>query len=109
MVSAADAIGLVIILGVNTALAALLTRFLRVRMATRWGTVVYVAFLVPVAQVIVTLVLSGPLGLGANLGSPATVIGIAVLLPFALGVAFDVLWMPTPEEAEVPDRFGDSS
>lgn len=109
MVSVADAIELAIIVGVNTALAALMTRFLRVRMATRWGTVVYVAFLVPIAQVIVTLVLSGPLGLGANLGSSAAVIGAVVLLPFALGVAFDVLWMPAPEEIEVPDRFRGSS
>jgi hypothetical protein len=28
---------------------------------------------------------------------------VAVALPFALGVAFDFFWMPSPDEVELPD------
>ena len=108
MVSVADLIGLVFIVGLNTAVAALGTRIFRVRLDTQWGVVVYVALLVPVAQVLVTLVLSGPLGLGPNLGSSVAVLGVTVALPLALGVAFDYFWMPAPDEVELPDTLRDS-
>lgn len=103
MVSVVGAIGVLFIVAVNTVLAALATRFLRVRMATQWGTALYVALIVPVLELIVTLVLSGGLGLGSNLGSPIAVLAVTVFLPLALGVAFDFFWMPAPEEIEVPD------
>jgi hypothetical protein len=103
MVSVADIVGLAVVVGVNTAVAALATRFLRVRLATRWGIAVYVLVVVPAVQVLVTLLLTGPLGLGPDLGSSLTVVGVAVALPFALGVAFDYFWMPTPEEVELPE------
>lgn len=103
MVSVVGAIGVLFIVAVNTAVAALATRFLRVRMATQWGTAVYVALLVPVLEVIVTLVLSGVVGLGSNLGGPVAVLGVTVLLPLSLGVAFDFFWMPAPDDVELPD------
>ena len=103
MVSVADIVGLVAVVGVNAAVAALVTRFLRVRLSTRWGIVVYVLVLVPAMQLLVTLLLTGPLGLGPDLGSSLAVVGVAVALPFALGVAFDYFWMPTPDEVELPE------
>lgn len=103
MVSAAGAIGVLFIVAINTAVAALTTRFLRVRLATGWGTAVYIALLVPVLEVLVLLVLSGVLGLGSNLGGPVAVLAVAVLLPLALGVTFDLFWMPAPEDIDVPD------
>ena len=103
MVSVADLVGLVVLIGVNTAVAALGTRILRDRLATQWGVAIYILALVPLMQVVVTLLLTGPLGLGPNLGSQITVLGIAVAFPFALGVAFDYFWMPAPEEVELPD------
>lgn len=103
MVSVVGAIGVLFIVAINTAVAALATRFLRVRMATQWGTAVYVTLIVPLLEVIVTLVLSGVLGLGSNLGSPSAAFAVAVLLPFALGVAFDFFWMPAPDDVELPD------
>lgn len=106
MVDVADAIGLVMILGVNSALAAVLTRFFRVRLDTDWGSALYVLFFAPIALFVVTLVLSGVLGLGPNLGSPAAVIVVTIVLPLSLGVAFDFFWMPAPEEVELPDRQG---
>ena len=103
MVSAVGAIGLLVIVVVNTAVAALTTRFLRVRMATEWGTAVYVVLIVPVLEFALTLVLSGVLGLGSNLGSPIAALALAIVLPLALGVAFDYFWMPAPDEVELPD------
>lgn len=108
MVSVADLVGLVVLVGVNTAIAALGTRILRVRLATQWGVAIYVLLLVPLVQVLVTLVLSGVLNLGPNLGSAITVLGVVVAFPFALGVAFDYFWMPTPEEVELPDTLRES-
>jgi hypothetical protein len=108
MVSVADIVGLLAVIGVNAAVAALATRFLRVRLATRWGVAVYVVVLVPFAQVLATLFLTGPLGLGPDLGSSLTVLAVAVALPFALGVAFDYFWMPAPAEVELPERLEQS-
>lgn len=104
MVEVADAIGLVVILLVNTAVAALLTRFFRVRLDTDWGSAIYVTFFGPLALFVVTLILSGPLGLGPSLGTPAAVLMTTVVLPLAMGVTFDFFWMPAPDEVELPDR-----
>lgn len=103
MVSVADIVGLVVVIGVNTAVAALCTRFLRFRLHTRWGVALYVLVFVPLIEVVLTLVLTGILNLGPNLGDVTTALGVVVVLPFALGVAFDYFWMPAPEEVELPD------
>jgi hypothetical protein len=104
MVAVTDVVGILLILGVNTALAALLTRFFRVRMKTRWGAVLYALLITPVVQLLVILVLSGIANLGGPVGSAAAVVGLFVLLPMALGMAFDYFWQPAPEEVELPDR-----
>ena len=104
MVSAADAIGLVVILLVNSAVAALLTRFFRVRLDTAWGSAVYVAFIGPVVLLGLTLILSGVLSLGGDVGSPAAVLLLTVALPLSLGVSFDYFWMPAPDEIELPEK-----
>jgi hypothetical protein len=103
MVSVAGVIGIFVIIGINAVIAALATRFLRVRMATQWGTAIYVGFIVPVILTVLTLVLSGVLGLGSNVGGPVAALVVAVVLPFALGVAFDFFWMPAPDEVDLPD------
>jgi predicted Na+-dependent transporter len=41
--------------------------------------------------------------LGPDLGEAATVIGLTVLVPLTVGIAFDYFWMPAPEDVEVPD------
>jgi len=43
------------------------------------------------------------LGTGVNLGTPAIVIGLFVALPVVLGAAIDYLYVPSPEEYELPD------
>ncbi|PSP77275.1 hypothetical protein BRC88_14525 [Halobacteriales archaeon QS_4_69_225] len=101
MVSALDAVGLVVLVGLNTLLAAVLTRVFRVRLATRWGSFLYTLALTPLALVVVTLLLGQ--ALGPDLGGTATVFGVTVLVPLTLGVAVDYFWMPSPDEVEVPD------
>jgi len=102
MVTVAEALALGVIILLHTAVAALLTRFLRVRLNTRWGSSVYVALFVPVVLLASTL-LFGSL-FGPDLGSPTAVVGATVILPMTLGVSFDYFWMPAPEEVDLPDR-----
>jgi len=101
MVSAIDVVGLVVLVVANTGLAAVLTRLFRVRMATRWGGLLYTLLLTPLVLIVVTLLIGQ--ALGPNLGSASTVLGLTVLVPLTFGIAFDYFWMPDPAEVEVPD------
>ena len=103
MVSVLGLLGLAVILVVHTAIAAVLTRLLRVRLSSQWGPVVYAVLLIPVVLVVSTLVLSGVLGLGSNLGDARTALFLLVAVPLALGVTIDYVWMPAPDEVELPD------
>ncbi|MFB6143560.1 MAG: hypothetical protein ABEJ30_09495 [Halorientalis sp.] len=100
--------GLLLIVGVNATIAALATRFFRVRLSTRWGSALYAVLLTPLPMVATILVVSGALGLGTNLGDRNAVFGVAILLPLTLGIAFDFFWMPAPAEVDVPDTAGRS-
>lgn len=102
MVSVAGIIGLLVIVLVNSAVTALMTRFFRVRLHTRWGSLVYSLLLCPVVMVVILLVLSGVFRLGANLGSQMAVILVTVVIPLAIGITFDYFWMPAPDEVELP-------
>ncbi len=104
MVDATEALGLATLVFVNSAAAALLTRFFRVRLQTRWGSLAFIATGVPIVLLVPTLVFGSMLG--PDLGSAAAVVGVAILLPFSLGVAFDYFWMPAPDEVDLPDRAG---
>ena len=104
MVSIVSALGLLVIVAVNTAIAAVMTRFFRLRLDTGWGAAVFTALLVPLALLVTLLVLSGPLMLGANVGSPTSAVVVAIILPTLLGVSIDVFWMPAPDEVELPER-----
>lgn len=103
MVSVAGAVGLAVIVGVHTVIAAILTRFFRVRLATRWGTVVYTAFFVPVILLISTLIVSGVFRLGPDLGGPGAALFVMIGVPVALGATIDYFWMPAPADVDVPD------
>jgi hypothetical protein len=105
MVTLLDAFGLAVILLVNTAAVALLTRFFRVRLHTRWGGALYSVVISPVALLVLTLVLSGVLGLGPDLGSVAAVVLLVMGLPLALGLTFDYVWMPDPDEVDLPQEW----
>ncbi|MGZ0746602.1 MULTISPECIES: hypothetical protein [unclassified Haloparvum] len=103
MVSVLGILGLLFVVALHTLIAAVMTRFFRLRLETTWGTAGYVAFLIPVALFISTLVLTGPLGLGVDLGSSAVVLALLVLLPLSLGATIDVLYVEHPEEYELPE------
>lgn len=102
MVEAIHLAGLLGLVFANTVLAALGTRFFRVRLHTRWGSAIYVVTVLPVVMVATTLVVGGVLSLGPDLGSPAAVLAVTIGLPMALGVSFDYFWMPSPEEVDLP-------
>ena len=101
MVSVVDAVGLVVLIATNTALAAVLTRLFRVRLSTRWGGLLYTLLLTPIVLFMVTLLVGQ--AVGPDLGGGATVLGVTVLVPLSLGIAVDYFWMPAPDEVEVPD------
>jgi len=102
MVSVLGLVGLLLIVVVQTAIAALLTRLFRVRLKTRWGSLLYALLVTPIVLTLTTLLLSGVIGLGADLGSRRTAIFVTIFVPLALGLTIDYVWMPTPEEVELP-------
>jgi hypothetical protein len=102
MVSALDVALVVAVFGGHTVLAAVMTRFFRIRLHTRLGTVAYTLFFVPVVLLVTTMA-AFSLGVGVDLGSPAVVVGLLVGLPMSLGVTIDVLYVPTPEEYDLPE------
>jgi hypothetical protein len=86
----------------NSAVTALMTRFFRVRLNTRWGGFLYSVLLCPFAMFVVFMVFS-ILGFGAGLGlSSGVAIGLTILVPLALGMTFDYIWMPSPDDVELP-------
>ncbi len=103
MVTVLGAIGLLVVVGVHTAIAALLIRFFRVRLATRWGPILYALTLIPVILLASTLLLTGLLKVGANLGGPLTALFVTIIVPVSLGLTVDYVWMPHPDEIDLPD------
>lgn len=104
MVSVVDIIQLLVMIGVNTAITALMTRFFRVRLKTSWGPVVFALLLIPVVLLILTQIMGGA-GFGFNIGSVRLVVGLLIVLPIALGLTFDYFWMPAPEEVNLPAKY----
>lgn len=84
-------------------LAAVLTRFFRLRLDTQFGWVLYAMTLIPVVLFISTLIFTGLLQIGPNLGSPTVVFGVMIGLPLALGLTLDLLYVAQPDEVDLPD------
>lgn len=103
MVSVLALIGLAVIVGVHAVVAALVTRLLRVRLETPMGAIVLTLLVVPFVLVLSTLIVSGVLGLGPELGGPATALFVMVVVPLALGLTVDYVWMPAPDEVQLPE------
>ena len=90
-----------VVLAAHTLIAAVLARFFRIRLDTQWGWVVYSLALIPLVLVATTLVAGAvipPLFEGAPL-LLATFVG----LPLALGFTIDLLYVPAPDEYDLPD------
>ena len=105
MASLVGVVLFVVVLLLHTLLAAVTTRFFRLRLKTQWGYVVYTFLITPVVLLATSLVFFGVLRIdgGLNLGPPAF-LGVAVALPLALGFTIDTLYVPAPEEYDLPER-----
>jgi heme/copper-type cytochrome/quinol oxidase subunit 1 len=104
MASVLDFVLVGVVFAVHTAIAAVMTRFFRIQLETRAGAATFVAFLIPVTLVLTTLLFTGVLGVGGGLDLSATaLVATLVGVPLALGVTIDVLYMPTPDEYDLPD------
>ncbi|NHN46880.1 hypothetical protein G9464_04625 [Halostella sp. JP-L12] len=103
MVSVASLVGFLVIVAVHTLVATVAARYFRVRMKTQWGAAVFALVATPLVLIVSTLVLSGVLGLGGDLGDRSTVLFVVVLLPLTLGYSIDLFWLPSPEEVDLPD------
>ena len=106
MVSVSAAVGFVVIVGLHTLMATVATRYFRVQLKTQWGSAAFALLLTPLLLVVSTLVLSGVLGIGGNLGDRSTAVFVVVLLPLVLGYSIDMFWLPAPEEIDLPDTTG---
>lgn len=104
MVAVASWLALAALVAVHGLVAALAVRWLRVRLASRWAPPLFALFVVPVLLVGSTLLFSGGLGLGPDLGSPGAALFVLVALPLGLGLAVDYLWMPHPDSMDLPAR-----
>ncbi|WP_135829385.1 hypothetical protein [Halorussus halobius] len=105
MSQAATLVGFLLIIAVNTVVASVVIRFFRLRLSTQWGAVVYTAVVVPLVFVATTILLSGVVGFGGEgVGDRGTALVLVWLVPFTLAVTLDVFWLPSPDEAETPER-----
>ena len=105
MVSAGAAVGVAILIGVHTLIAAVTTRFLRLYADTPLGRTLAILLVVPLLLFLSTLVLSGALHLGFDLQDRWAAVLVAIGLPMAIGVTIDFIWVASPEavEAELAD------
>ncbi|CQR48565.1 MULTISPECIES: hypothetical protein [Haloferax] len=100
MVSVVNLVLMGALIVLHTLIAAVMTRFFRLRLNTRWGSVLYALFLIPLVLFVSTLVFSGVFGIGVDLGSPTAALGVMIGMPLALGFTIDTLYVPPPEEYE---------
>jgi len=98
-------VSLLALVALHTLVAGVTTRFFRLRLSTSWGSVVYTIVLTPMLLLISMLVFTGVfnVGAGVNLGSSTVLFGLLVFLPVVLGAAIDYLYVPSPDEYELPD------
>ncbi|UVE50692.1 hypothetical protein KU306_02010 [Haloferax larsenii] len=100
MVSVVNLALMGVVLVLHTLIAAVMTRFFRLRLKTQWGYILYALFLIPLVLFVSTLVFSGVLGIGVDLGSTAAAFGVMIGMPLVLGFTIDTLYVPPPEEFE---------
>ncbi|PSQ16580.1 hypothetical protein BRD00_10505 [Halobacteriales archaeon QS_8_69_26] len=98
MVSVGSVVGLLVVVGGHTLITVVVTRFFRIRMNTSWGAAVYAATVTPVVLLVTTLLLTGPLGIGAWLGDRTLALFVVLFFPLGLGYAIDLFWLRSPEE-----------
>lgn len=103
MASALSLLLFVVLLGLHTLAAAVMTRFFRITLHSSMGKAFFTVAAIPVVLVASTLVFTGVLGIGPELGSPVLVLAILVFAPQALGALVDYLYIPPPEAYDLPE------
>lgn len=105
MVSTGELLGMVVFVGIQTAIAALGTRFFRVLVRGRIVTAVFVVVAVPTVLLGTTLLFSGVVALGIDLQEPFVAVLVSIVFPFIVGVTIDFVWVASPAEvaAELED------
>jgi len=106
MVSVVGLILFAAVLAVHTLFAAVLTRFFRLRLNTQWGYVIYSFTITPVVLFVTTLVFFTlvPIGGDGLILAQTTLLGASIGLPLVLGFTIDTLYVPPPEEIDLPQR-----
>ena len=90
-----------VVLAGHTLLTAVLARYFRVRLNTQWGWVAYTLVVTPVVLT-VTTILSG-IVIPPLFDSAVLLLAVFVGFPLALGFTIDLLYVPPPEEYDLPD------
>lgn len=100
MVTVTGVAGLVLLVGINTVLAGIVTRFVRLVAVTRSGTAIGILVAVPLALTLSTMLLSGVFYLGVDLRDTTLAVILAIGIPMALGLTIDYVWVASPAEVE---------
>jgi hypothetical protein len=101
MVSVVGLVLLGVVLAVHTLVATVLSRYFRLQLKTQIGWVIYTLLIVPVVLLVLTLITGNVVpDLGLARG---TVIGLLIGMPLALGFTIDTLYVPPPEEYDLPE------
>jgi hypothetical protein len=101
MVSVVGLALLGIVVAIHTLVATVVSRYFRLRLRTDAGWVIYSLLVIPVLLLVLTLV-TGNVVPDVGLDR-ATVIGLLIGMPLALGFTIDALYVPPPEEYDLPD------
>ncbi|GAB7095617.1 hypothetical protein JCM30237_27710 [Halolamina litorea] len=105
MASALSLAFLLALVAGHTLVAAVLTRYFRIALDSRGGVAVFTVTGIPIVLIASTYVFSGVFGLGPELGNPALVLALLVAVPVGLGALIDVLYVPPPDEVELPETW----
>lgn len=90
-----------VVLAGHTLISAVLSRFFRIRLHTQWGWLLYTMLITPVVLTVTTM-LSG-IVIPPLFDSVALLLAVFVGLPLALGFTVDLLYVPPPEEYDLPE------
>ncbi|WP_277555156.1 hypothetical protein [Halobaculum limi] len=102
MVSALALVLTLVALAVNTLVVAVLSRFFRIRLKTQWGWVTYTLLVSPVVLLILGLI-QGSVIPPLFEGAAGLFLAVFVGVPLALGFTIDLLYVPPPEEYDLPE------
>jgi hypothetical protein len=94
-------VGIFVLATLNAALTAVAIRFYRLRLSTRWATVLYVVVTIPVLYAVTTMIALGALGVGTGVTlQPDALYFLVWGLPLAVGASIEMFWMLPPEAFE---------